>query len=68
MLSLVLDKERSVSDVGGKAFAWALQEVPLTADARNAEYCSHLWKKSMAWAGLEESDEKVPLSEQRHQV
>jgi hypothetical protein len=63
VLKLVLDKDGSFSDPGGKAFAWGLEEVPLTAEARNAGYCSDLWRKSMGWARLGEGNEKVPLSE-----
>ena len=61
VLTLVLDRDVSFSDAGGKVFAWGLKEVPLTLDARNEKYCSDLWKKSMAWARLGEGEEKVPL-------
>jgi hypothetical protein len=63
VLKLVLDRDESFSDAGGKAFAWELEEVHLTAYARNPEYCSDLWKKSMAWARLGEGNDKVALSE-----
>ena len=64
VLKLVLDRDGNFADAGGKAFAWGLEEVPLTADARNAEYCSELWKKSMKWAKLKEGGEKFPLNGQ----
>jgi hypothetical protein len=64
VLKLVLGKDGNFADAGGKAFAWGLEEVPLTVDAQNAEYCSELWRKSMTWARLGEDGEKVPLNGQ----
>ena len=61
VLKLALDRDRNFADAGGKAFAWGLEEVPLTMDAQNAKYCSELWWKSMTWAGL---GEKIPLNGQ----
>ena len=63
MLKLVLDRDGSFADAGGKAFAWGLEEAPLTVDARNAEYCSRMWQKSIAWARLGEGDGSVLLNE-----
>jgi hypothetical protein len=60
-LKLVLDRDGNFADARGKAFAWGLEEVPLTLDARNAECCSELWKKSMTWARLGEGGEEIPL-------
>jgi hypothetical protein len=62
LLKLALDRDGSFSDAGGKAFAWGLEEVPLAADAQNAEYCLNLWKKSMTWAKLGEAEERIPLN------
>jgi hypothetical protein len=64
VLKLALDREGNFAGAGGKAFAWALEEVPLTEDAQNAEYCSELWKKSMTWARLGEGGEGIPLNGQ----
>jgi len=64
VLKLALGRDGYFADVGGKAFAWGLEEVPLTVDARNAEYCSELWRKSMTWARLGEDEEKIPLNGQ----
>jgi hypothetical protein len=60
-LELALDREGNFSDAGGKAFAWHLEEARLTVDARNASNCADLWKKSMAWAKLGESGERLLL-------
>jgi hypothetical protein len=61
VLKLALDREGRFSDAGGKAFAWDLEEVRLTADAQNMNYCSDLWKKSVTWAKLGEAGERIPL-------
>lgn len=63
VLKLVLDRNRSFLDASGKAFAWGLEEMPLPADAQNAELCAELWKKSVAWAKIRESKETVLLAE-----
>jgi hypothetical protein len=65
VLKLVLDRDGNFADAGGKAFAWGLEAVPLTVDARNAEYCSELWKKSMTWARLGEGGQEIPLNGQK---
>jgi hypothetical protein len=62
VLKMVLDRDGSFSDAGGKAFAWGLKEVSVTADACNIEHCSKLWEKSMVWTKLGEGNKKVPLS------
>jgi hypothetical protein len=61
VLKLALDREGRFSGAGGKAFAWDLEEVRLTADARNANYCSDLWTKSVTWAKLGEAGERILL-------
>jgi hypothetical protein len=64
VLKLALGRDGNFTNAGGKAFAWGLEEVPLTVDAQNAEYCSELWRKSMIWAKLREDEEKIPLNGQ----
>jgi hypothetical protein len=66
VLKMVLDRDGSFSDAGGKAFAWGLQEVSITADACNLEHCSKLWEKSTAWTRLGEGHKKVPLSRPKY--
>lgn len=61
VLKLVLDRHGNFSDAGGKAFAWGLEQVPLTVDARNEKYCADLWKKSIEWTKLGEGDDRVLL-------
>lgn len=65
VLKLVLDRDGAFSAAGGRAFAWGVEEVPLTADALNEEYCSELWKKSMEWVGVAEDDLRLLLNDSK---